>query len=288
MQRRNFCSRVCAGATGATLVGTDLTAATRATESTASGYVSTRGHFALADWSEAVLTDGHTPTGYEVSGTVPGYNQSAPDELVLFVHDFHRDEQTVLTEFETLAGNFVSLGIDLPVVGYNWDSNFFPLKWQGIVDVARRNGTKLAAFLQAFRSQSPDTTLRVIGHGLGCQIVLEALTALDTQTTVDSFDMLGPAVHPSAVSFEAPNGDTAYGKQLESNVGQAHNWYKHDDIELGIDVRLVEWYSALGLDGATGETASNYAEYDVTFEVDKHGTFFDVEDGCLEDVVSCW
>jgi triacylglycerol esterase/lipase EstA (alpha/beta hydrolase family) len=234
------------------------------------------------------LTDGHSPTGYDVSGTLPGSDAPSTEELVLFVHDFHRGEQKVLEEFDRLAGNLASLNVGAPIVGYNWDSKFFPLKWQGIVDVARRNGLKLATFLEAFRAQSPESILRVIGHGLGCHIVLETLTELDRGTEIDSFDMLGPAVHPTAVSFDAEEGETAYGTQLEAHVGEVDNYYKRDDIELGIDVRLVEWYSALGLDGASGETATNYAEHDVTAEVEKHGTFFDIADGCLEDVVGRW
>jgi esterase/lipase superfamily enzyme len=41
--------------------------------------------------------------------------------------------------------------------------------------IAKKNGRNLGKFIEDFKSDSPDTKIRLIGHSLGTQVILSTL-----------------------------------------------------------------------------------------------------------------
>lgn len=284
MDRRSFCKSLGAGLLGAAA----LTAGTAsAAEPTQPGTVTTRDHFDVK-FGFDYLTDGNTPTNYGVEGTVPGREGAAPDELVVQIHGFNWTPSAAAGQFETVAESTGRAGSSAPVVGYSWDSDNERLEWWPTVDIAERNGAKLAAFLADYREAAPETTVRLIAHSLGAQVAFSAAERLadaDVTDAVDSLSLLGAAVDDEAASLGA--FDETYGHALQTAVGQVDNFYKTDDETLGGLYEFAEWDTALGRQGISGPAPDNYSERDVTY-VESHGDYYRYDSGCIQAVVDSW
>ena len=287
MERRDFLGTVAAGAAG---LATASTASAEKESGDVSGIVSTRDHFDIA-WGEEYLTDGHTETDYDVDGTVPGLSGGSPNELVVMIHGFSQTPTEAREDIiAPAADGFASAGYDGPVVGYSWDSDFPTLKWWEVVDIAERNGEKLAAFCRDYAAASPDTTLRVVGHSLGAEIVLRAIEALDDSgdhDVLDSVTMLGAAVDDEAPTVDFEPFEDTYGDEIERVVGRFDNFYKTDDGTLTGQYEFAEFDDALGASGIENHAPENYADHDVSY-VDGHETYFLDDGGCADAVVDTW
>lgn len=286
MYRRRFCQSVAAGVAGVAAVGA---ASARSNGGEVPGVVSTRGHFDVA-WGDEYLREEYDRTEYAVEGTVPGYEGDAPEELVVMLHGYGKDRSGAMEIVEGASEGFHSAGYDGPVVGYSWDSDFPQLQWWDTVDIASRNGPKLAGFCHDYRGRNPDTTLRVVGHSLGAEVVLNAVAALDeadADGVLDSVTLLGAAVDDEAASLWAGPFEDEYGHELQRRVGRVDNFYKTDDETLTGLYEFAEWDSALGSSGIEGEAPDNYGDHDVSY-VDGHETYFEDEAGCASAVVDTW
>lgn len=296
MERREFCRAAAVGAVGLATAGTasatETTAETAsATETTGDvpGYVSTRGHYDIA-FSEEYLVDGYDETDYDVEGTIPGYEGDAPDELLVMVHGYGQGESDAETIVETASAGFDAAGFDGPVVGFTWDSDFPQTEWWDTVEIASENGLKLAQFCYDYGQRAPDATLRVVGHSLGAEVVLNAIEALDEADATDAVDtatLLGAAVDDEAASLWAGPFEDEYGSEIGRAVGQFDNYHKTDDETLTNQYEFAEWDAALGSSGVEGDAPANYADHDVSY-VAGHETYFEFEDGCTGAVVDAW
>jgi pimeloyl-ACP methyl ester carboxylesterase len=286
MERRRFCKSIAAGAAGLAAVGT----ATADDSKDVAGYVSTRGHFDIA-WGNEYLVDGYDATDYDVTGDVPGYEGDPPEELVVMIHGFSQTPKEAREDIiGPASGGFRAAGYDGPVVGYTWDSDFDTLEWWDTVDIATRNGLKLGQFLADHHDRSPDTTVRVVGHSLGAEIVLNAIEELDRakiRDAVDSVTMLGAAVDDEAPSTWAGPLEDEYGHEIERAVGSFDNFYKTDDETLTGQYEFAEWDSALGASGIEGHAPGNYSDHEVDY-VGGHEQYFLEDTGCAGAVVDSW
>lgn len=276
MRRRQFCKII-----GASTAGTIAFGSTAAAHSHA-GEVSTRGHFDIG-WGGVELTEGHDETDFDTDG-IPGYDEGdPPSELVVMVHGFMNDESSARQTFGDTADGLRANDYDSPVVGFSWDSDWSLFQWWSATEIARRNGPKLAAFLNDYERQAGGTTVRLVAHSLGAQVVLSALDALreGDGTRPASLSLLGAAVEDQTVA-----DDGAYGPAVASQVGQADNFWKSDDEVLAA-FGGVEFDGALGRYGAEGETPDNYEDHQVDY-VNDHNSYYLADGGCLHEVVAEW
>lgn len=287
MERRRFLGTVAASAVGLAAAGTT---AANTDAGGVPGYVSTRGHFDIA-WGEEYRTDGHDETGYDVEGTIPGLSGSAPDELVVMVHGYNQTPAEAREDIiEPAAAGFAAAGYDGPVVGYTWDSNFSNLQWWDTVEIAEQNGPKLAAFCRDYARRNPETTLRLVGHSLGAEVVLNAVDELDgwgVHDAVDTVTTLGAAVNDEAPSLDWEPFEATYGEEIERSVGRFDNFYNTSDETLTGTYEFAEWDTALGAEGIEEAPPANYVDHDVSY-VAGHETYFLTDGGCTDAVVDTW
>ncbi|MFC6953250.1 DUF726 domain-containing protein [Halorubellus litoreus] len=287
MNRRTYLGTIATGVAGLATAGT--TAAESGTDGVP-GYVSTRGHFDIA-WGEEYLTDGHDETDYDVDGTIPGLSGSAPDELVVMLHGYNQTPAEAREDIiEPAAAGFQAGGYDGPVVGYTWDSKFSNLQWWDTVEIAEQNGPKLAAYCRDYAQKNPGTALRVVGHSLGAEVILNAIEQLDdwgAHDAIDTVTMLGAAVNDEAPSLDWEPFEDTYGEEIERSVGRFDNFYNTSDETLTGSYEYAEWDTALGAEGIEEEPPANYVDHDVSY-VDGHETYFLADGGCVDAVVDTW
>jgi len=299
LNRRTFCKTLAAGVAGGTLLGAGATAASAAE---LTGTVSTRGQYKPSgptrtiqgvtfDLGVEALDIGPA----EVEGSVPGLtDRSSPDDLFVMVHGFSNGPRKAARVFGATANSLDKYGVDGPVVGFSWDAGDEQGDWYAAVNIARLNGRKLAVFLAKYRRASPSTDVHLIGHSLGCQVLLSTARGLAAGgLRVANIALLGAAVDDDAPTLgsadrapDHPLGDntTRYGRALGASADEVHNFHLRDDAVLNEEYVLVERNRALGTTTANGRTPPNYSDYPVPF-VDGHETYFTPNpSGCMANV----
>ncbi|WP_132058388.1 lipase family alpha/beta hydrolase [Halorussus amylolyticus] len=242
----------------------------------------TRGHFDIHWWDGDQLTDGHTEEDYDTVGDIPGYDGSAPDEVVISVHGWLVEESDAPDHFATVKQSLRDNGYDSPVIGFSYDSDTSLDDWWPATDIAERNGKKLANFVTDYREET-GARVRLVGHSMGGRVVsatLKALYELGKTDYVESATLLGAATDNDAVAV-----DGEYGESVAAVAKSVDNFWKSDDDVLDWAYSTAEFDSAVGEEGCEGTPPVNYTDHNVDYVPD-HFSYHEPGDGCMADVVS--
>ncbi|WP_435335370.1 DUF726 domain-containing protein [Haloarchaeobius sp. TZWWS8] len=244
--------------------------------------VSTRGHFD----EDGNLTASGTTYNYYGEGDWARYTESWHDEIVVFVHGWSQDDENDddIDGAYTCELALEENGVYQTNVGYSWDSD---RGWWTAVDIAKRNGPKLANWIANWVNDGGDP-IRLVGHSLGAQVVVSALNNLHAwgyYNAVETVSLVGAAIPDQSVSTEDD-----YGDDIEYATGSFGNFYKTDDAVLDWAYSSAEWDTALGEEGIQDGLAApyNYQERDVTAQVPDHNSYYEPGDGCMPAVVDSW
>ncbi|EGG42484.1 hypothetical protein Nlim_0665 [Candidatus Nitrosarchaeum limnium SFB1] len=107
-------------------------------------------------------------------------------ELVIVIHGLRNNNAGAIAKAVLVKNRLLHLGYTFPVVGFSYDSNTTGahlLKHAkralsaGQI-IAQKNGRNLAMFIEYFKSVSPKTKIRLMGHSLGSQVILSTVVCL--------------------------------------------------------------------------------------------------------------
>lgn len=270
MKRRQFLTQaggITAGVIGAQWLGREVRGATPVP------VVSTRDHFD----DSGSLTGGHTATGYDTDGTVPGVDTGVADDLFVFAHGWTKDatdgeaEDAAESKFEHADSSLDGEGYGGTVIGYSWDNNKgggFDFGWGEAKQIAQQNGAKLAQFCVDYKNAGGGT-LRIGSHSLGAQVAFSALRSLNTRSSwndrIETTHFLGAATDNETPTQE----DMASYTAVTEETNATFNYHSNDDNVLSWVYNVYEFDQALGETGAeSGNTpAPNYTDFDATSQV---------------------
>jgi len=185
-------------------------------------------------------------------------------ELTIMIHGLGNDNAGAVEKVIIAKNKLRRLGYHYPVVGYSYDSNTtgghliaFAKHALAVGQIiAKKNGRNLASFIEDFKSISPKTKIRLMGHSLGSQVILSTVERLFKKSQnigiIESVHFFGASI-PSHVP------SSKYGKLLQRVIrGKIVNYYSPTDEVLlwGSQANFVS--GPLGLHGATGKTISKY------------------------------
>ncbi len=193
-------------------------------------------------------------------------------ELTIMIHGLGNDNAGAVEKVIIAKNKLRRLGYHYPVVGYSYDSNTSGGHLMAFAKhalavgqmIAKKNGRNLAIFIEDFKSISPKTKLRLIGHSLGSQVILS--------TVVRLFKFKNTGIIESAHFFGAsiPNdvpSSKKYGPLLQRVIrGKIVNYYSPNDEVLFWGDKANYVSGPLGLHGATGKTISKYHQKQVSPE----------------------
>ncbi|SNZ04338.1 Alpha/beta hydrolase of unknown function [Natronoarchaeum philippinense] len=279
MKRRTFCKLAGAGAIGVASSVTSVQAAETVP------LVTTRGHFDI-EWGSVVRDDRYGPQEYATNGAVPGVDTGscAPD-LTVFVHGYKTKAGEAAETTSDVESSLADSGYGGTTIGYAWDADNPLWDWWETTEIARKNGPKLARFTLDYLAACPDATVRYVGYSLGAQVVLSAAQTLASWgrgETVDALTLLGAAADDQSASASG-----RYGPALEQVVGRVDNYWNEDDSVLNWAYGTAEFDGALGANGIEGTPPANYWDHDVSYVPD-HFSYYDADEGCVDDVVANW
>jgi len=185
-------------------------------------------------------------------------------ELTIMIHGLGNDNAGAVEKVIIARNKLRRLGYHYPVVGFSYDSNTTGGHLMAFAKhalavgqmIAKKNGRNLAIFIEDFKSISPKTKIRLLGHSLGSQVILSTVVRLfkfKNTGIIESAHFFGASI-PSDVP-----SSKKYGPVLQRVIrGKIVNYYSPNDEVLfwGDKTNIVS--GPLGLHGATGKTISKY------------------------------
>jgi len=223
-----------------------------------------------------------------------------PEQVVILVHGLSNTSPPQirsLEEFDRAAISIESNHYYFPIIGFLWPSN----PDVNLLSNKKHASDSLADFLTDFRYNCKSTTIRIVAHSMGAEVVSNAINDLnanprwtDNKYKIESIHFLG-----SNLNSESPSKDTPFGGFVEKFVGYLHNFYSPSDDKLAF------LGSVLGNTGASRKitTPINYLDMDVAKEIENHLTMREdhlaywglrdtshhvIDDGAMNVVVSDW
>ena len=186
-------------------------------------------------------------------------------EITIMIHGLRNDNAGAITKVVLAQKQLRKLGYVYPVIGYSYDSNIIGAhlikhaKHALAVGqkIAIKNGKNLGKFIEDFKTISPKTKIRLMGHSLGSQVILSTLEYLaKKKQNVGIIE--GVYFFGASITNDVPSSKK-YGKILQSIVhSKIVNHYAPKDEVLLWANKEKYVNGPLGLNGATGKPIRKY------------------------------
>ena len=186
-------------------------------------------------------------------------------ELTIMIHGLRNDNAGAIAKVILATNRVKKLGYSFPVIGYSYDSNTTGAHLikhakrslaAGQV-IAKKNGRNLGKFIEDFKSNSPNTKIRLIGHSLGTQVILSTLEYLSKKKKNIGI-VEGVYFFGASITDDVPSSKK-YGKILQNIVNtKIVNHYAPSDEVLGWANKEKFVKCPLGLKGAIGKPILKY------------------------------
>lgn len=162
-------------------------------------------------------------------------------EVAIMVHGMRNDSAGAASKARIASDRLNSLGYGHMVIAFSYDSDVTGAHLRDnyrAVEVARiiaeRNGYHLAAFLEDFAQKSPHTSVRLLGHSLGSEVIVSAVCIIHDTCVWAPIR----SVHLFAAS-SIQNDVISARPALEGVIsGDIMNYYYIHDEELGRGVEV--------------------------------------------------
>ena len=191
-------------------------------------------------------------------------------ELTIMIHGLQNDNAGAVAKAVIAKNKLRRLGYIHPVIGYSYDSNTTGAHLIAYAKhalavgqvIAKKNGRNLATFIEDFKSISPKTRIRLMGHSLGSQVILSTVERLSkkNQNTgiIESAHLFG-----ASITDDVPSSKK-YGILLEKIIrGKIVNYFSPTDDVLFWADKANFVAGPLGLNGAIGKTIAKYHQKQV-------------------------
>jgi hypothetical protein len=191
-------------------------------------------------------------------------------ELVIMIHGLRNDNAGAVAKVVLARNRLSNLGYHYPVIGFSYDSNTTGahiLKHAKRAlctgqTIAQKNGRNLALFIEDFKSASPNTKIRLLGHSLGSQVILSTIENLAKKNhtgIIESVYFFGASITsdvPSSKKYGPLLNKVIKGKILNyfSPTDEVLNWANNEKFVKG----------PLGLNGSSGKPISKYHQKSVS------------------------
>ena len=188
-------------------------------------------------------------------------------ELTIMIHGLRNDNAGAIAKVVLAKNRLRKLGYSYPVIGYSYDSNtigahlikYAKRSLSVGQKIAKKNGKNLGKFIEDFKSENPNTKIRLIGHSLGTQVILSTLEYLAKKKK--NFGIIeGVYFFGASITEEIPSSKK-YGKILQNIVNKKIvNHYAPTDEVLKWADSEKHVKGPLGLNGSIGKPVAKYSQ----------------------------
>jgi len=194
-------------------------------------------------------------------------NLSGSKEITIMIHGLRNDNAGAVAKVLLAKNKLRKLGYLYPVIGFSYDSNTTGAHLikhakraltAGQI-IAKKNGRNLGKFIEDFKSTSPDTKIRLMGHSLGSQVILSTLEYLAKKK--QNFRIIDSAYLFGASITEDVPSSKKYGKIIQNIIDEKIvNYYAPNDEVLSWANNEKYVKGPLGLNGAIGKPVLKYRQ----------------------------
>ena len=221
--------------------------------------ISTRGYY---DLSSGVTLKNNSYYTYPKNDFKKLINSQ---EITIMIHGLRNDNVGAVAKVVLAQKQLRKLGYIHPVIGFSYDSNttgahlIKHAKHALAVGqkIAVKNGKNLGKFIEDFKTTSPKTKIRLMGHSLGSQVILSTLEYLAKKKQnagiVESVYLFG-----ASITEDVPSSKK-YGQIFQNMIkSKIVNYYAPKDEVLlwANNEKYVK--GPLGLNGAIGKPVKKY------------------------------
>ena len=191
---------------------------------------------------------------------------SGKKEITIIIHGLRNDNAGAVNKIQIANKRLRQLGYRYPVIGFSYDSNtkgahlkkYAKRALKAGQIIAQKNGWNLAEFLIDFKSKSPQTKIRLIGHSLGSQVILSTIENLSNTKhsgIIEAVYFFGASITDDILS------KLKY-KRLFDRVIQSKiiNYFAPSDEVLIWADKYEMVKKPLGLNGSVTESISKYKD----------------------------
>ena len=188
-------------------------------------------------------------------------------EITIMIHGLRNDNVGAIAKVVLAKKQLRKLGYAHPVIGYSYDSN---ITGAHLIKRAKRalavgqkiaikNGKNLGNFIEDFKTTSPKTKIRLMGHSLGSQVILSTLEYLAKKK--QNVGIVEAAYFFGASITEDVPSSKKYGVILQTIVNSkiVNHYAPKDEVLLWANKeKYVK--GPLGLNGAIGKPVKKYRQ----------------------------
>jgi len=186
-------------------------------------------------------------------------------EITIMIHGLRNDNAGAIAKVVLAQKQLRKLGYTHPVIGFSYDSNttgahlIKHAKHALAVGkkIAIKNGKNLGKFIEDFKTISPKTKIRLMGHSLGSQVILSTLEYL-VKKKKNIGIVEGVYLFGASITEDIPSSKK-YGKILQYTINSKiiNHYAPKDEVLLWANnEKYVN--GPLGLNGATGKPIKKY------------------------------
>jgi len=223
--------------------------------------ISTRGYY---DLSSGVTLKNNSYYTYPKNDFKKLINSQ---EITIVIHGLRNDNAGAVAKVVLAQKQLRKLGYAHPVIGYSYDSNttgahlIKHAKHALAVGqkIAIKNGKNLGKFIEDFKTTSPKTKIRLMGHSLGSQVILSTLEYLAKKKQNIGI-VEGAYLFGASITEDVPSSKK-YGEIFQTIVkSKIVNHYAPKDEVLFWANKEKYVKGPLGLNGAIGKPAKKYRQ----------------------------
>ena len=187
-------------------------------------------------------------------------------EITIIIHGLRNDRAGATNKIEIARRRLRQLHYKHPVIGFSYDSNtkgahllkFAKRALRTGQIIAQKNGRNLAEFLLDFKSQSPKTKIRLMGHSLGSQVILSTIENLSRKKQYKIIEAV--YFFGASITEDIPT-NPKYKKMFDSVVQtKIINYYAPSDEVLQWADKYEMVKKPLGLNGSMGHAIAKYKD----------------------------
>ncbi len=186
-------------------------------------------------------------------------------EITIMIHGLQNNNAGAVAKVLLARNRLRRLGYAHPVIGFSYDSNttgahLIKHARHALVigqKIAKKNGHNLGKFIEDFKLDSPKTKIRLMGHSLGSQVILNTTKYLAKKRQnigiIESVYFFG-----ASITEDVPSS-IKYARMLQDTINKKIvNYYAPTDDVLDWANTKKYVKGPLGLNGATGRPISKY------------------------------
>jgi len=183
-------------------------------------------------------------------------------EFTIMVHGLRNNKSGALAKSLMAQKRLKQLGYKYPVVGFSYDSNTKGVQYKSTVIratkvgqiIAKKNGKNLACFIVDFKNRFPHIKITLIGHSLGTEVILYALSHLaKKQKAIERVIFFGSSIPSSLV--DTKESSTIFKKTIKQELS---NYYSTNDEVLKYAHSRGIIKNPIGYHGTGGKALSKF------------------------------